>query len=1210
MATRPQIIIGTRRVEEMADRVRAAIEAVNQPRRMFGRADDMVRVVAGGDGSLLVRPFDAGAIKAEAEKAVLWDKPHRGGTVPARVPQEVVDFLVHADPIWPELPYLRRLVHAPVILPDARILAISGYDPDTQLYLALERGFVLPPVPDDPTEDDLMRSSALVQSYLDEFVFAEAADAANALGMFIGHLLRPLLGDEALLPMFDIDAPTQATGKTALANATGMLALGSAPKIVPEIKDADEMRKQVTSMLVGESELMLFDNLTQRLDDASLAAALTGEGVWGGRLLGTNNLANARQHTTFIATGNNLQIGPDLRRRSVYIRLDTNMADPGARRFRRTDFLGSLKAARPSLLAAVFTWVRRWLQQGSPSPGAPIMVGYNPFVRAINGLLRLVGLENFLGNLHSFRQSQDPEMAVWERWLAEWYRLWEAEPQPTGDLARALNNQLDRDLTAFGELRPDELHTYTQVDRDKLSLILGQCLHRHMGRVFGEYKLVQATRRDGFTRWRVITAQEVGSVGSVGSDPEPSPPIENIPVRVKGYPTDPTNPTDPTENQASRTRARKVSQKSVVTKGNARPLAEMKKPAVVVQPTDPLLHTARAHDAREVDADKRTSLWEVLQHAAEMRSVDTETFSDNPDPRAALHHWLGAQVRIISFADERGAHTVDWPSATIEQRLAVQRTLADPNGPLLPMHNARFDLTMLRAAGLQLPPMRRVFDTMLAAQLLDASSGTVGKYGLDDLAERYLGISMDKTLQTSDWGAPDISDEQYAYAARDAEVTWQLAQVLGNLLVEADMEEVFRIEMEFLAFTVALEFDGGLPVDTVAWMSMQVDIETERLGLEERLSNLYAGKAPKRWSARTWLQNYIREQGYLTGETADGKPTISAAALEEYRNDPLIDTYLRWKLLDTRNNGWGESYLQQNVGPDHCFHGDYRQLGTRTGRLSCSKPNLQQIPKSGGLREAIHPKAGRCFIKADYSQLQLVIIADESLDPVMCAAYDPKLSREDRRKAEHDLHTTTAKNVLGLKIPDGEKVKGAHRTVSKNINFGLCYGVGAGRLASMIERETGEECDIEIARMRKFNYFKTYSGVKHWHGLRKHLSAQGLAFDDEEHPNPIEIRTRAGRRRSEVWKFTEKVNSPIQMREADGVKTGLALLVPRLQKFHDARPVMMIHDEVIVECDIAEAEAVRETIEQALEEGMNRWLEHTTATVEAEIVRNYAGDAL
>ena len=89
--------------------------------------------------------------------------------------------------------------------------------------------------------------------------------------------------------------------------------------------------------------------------------------------------------------------------------------------------------------------------------------------------------------------------------------------------------------------------------------------------------------------------------------------------------------------------------------------------------------------------------------------------------------------------------------------------------------------------------------------------------------------------------------------------------------------------------------------------------------------------------------------------------------------------------------------------------------------------------------------------------------------------------------------------------------------------------------------------------------------------------------------------------------FTQKVNSPIQMREADGVKTGLALLVPRLKAFHDARPVMMIHDEVIVECDLAEARQVRETIERALEEGMNRWLRYTTATVEADVVRDYAG---
>ena len=1189
MPAKPKIVTSLYQVPEMADKVRAAIEDINQPSRIFSRSEDMVRVVAGGDGRLLVRGFDAGSIKAEAEKAIVWRKPRTGGDVPSRVPTEVVDFLVHAEPIWPELPFLRRLVHAPVILPDARILSISGYDPGTQLFLALDPGFALPPVPDDPTEDDLMRASSYVQSYLDEFVFAEPADAANALGMFIGHLLRPLLGEEALLPMFDIDAPTQATGKTALANATGVLALGAAPKLVPEIKDADEMRKQITSMLVGENELMLFDNLTQKLDDASLAAALTGEGMWGGRLLGTNNLANARANTTFIATGNNLEIGPDLRRRSVYIRMDANMADPSQRRFRRADFLGMLRDARPRLLAALFTWIRRWLQHGSPSAGAPIMVGYNPFVRAVHGLLSLVGREQWLGNLHNFRQNQDPETAVWGRWLAEWHRLWASEPVPSAELAKALNDQGNATYQAFGDLRPDDLATYTQIDREKLATTLGHVLGRQVDRVFDEFKLMRATRADGIRRWRVVPLDRV--------EPPESPESPS---------TEPDAGAHAHEERSALIQSQEPPVTEDVYTANAQvslvPIVSIdsrSRPAIgkSAYVRDKDTNGTNGTNDTEIEAVRvraRQAIAEQDLLVLKMTSLDTET--------TGLKTWQGAYVRLVAMDSGDKNTLVDVQHLRRGERKRLVDFLRDEHGSLIPMHNARFDLTMLTTADLPMPPLHRVFDTMLAAQLLDASAGVSGKYGLDDLALRYLGETMDKTLQVSDWSG-ELTDEQRAYARKDAEVTRRLALVLEREIRLAGMDQVLAIETEFLAFMVELELHGGLPVDVVAWMAQQEQLEDERLVLEARLAAVYQGQKPKRWSARTWLQNYIREQGYTTGLTADGKPQISAPALEEYASDPLIAAYLAWKKLDTRSNGWGQEYLDANVAADNCFHGDYRQLGTRTGRLSCSRPNLQQIPRVGGLREAIHPPEGRCFIKADYSQLQLVIVADESKDQVMCQAYDPEVAHKDRP----DLHTITARSVLGLKVPEGEKIKGAQRVICKNINFGLCYGMGAARLAGIIERETGQECDIEIAKLQRYRYFQTYSGVAHWHGLGKHRSSRGRTHEDEEYPNPIEIRTPAGRRRTNVVDFTQKVNSPIQMREADGVKTGLALLVPRLKAFHDARPVMMIHDEVIVECDLAEARQVRETIERALEEGMNRWLRYTTATVEADVVRDYAG---
>jgi DNA polymerase I len=1176
------------RTRDMAQQAIAAIVDANDPPTLFARAEDNLQITRWGER---IQPMDKALATHLGEEFCDWVTVRKTGAVATRMPPHVADDMLARAP-WADLPPLKRLVRSPIILPDARILGSSGYDASTGLYLALEPGFSLPTVPDEPTEDDLHGAFAYVRSFLDEFVFGSEADAANAVGLFIGHLLRPLIGDEALLPMFCVDAPTQSTGKTALANATGVLALGGPPKIVPEIKDADEWRKQVAALLVGETELVLFDNLTHKLDDASLAAMLTGEGMWGGRLLGGNLMVNERTKLTVIVTGNNLQVGDDLRRRVIYIRLNTNMPDPSSRMFRRTDFLGSLKQARPRLLAAFFTWARRWLQLGSPVSNAPILAGYNAFVRTVHGMLSMLGVDQWLGNLASFRDAQDPETAVWALWLGEWYALWGSEPQKSVDLAAALNSG-SPPYEAFSVARPSAFETYTQIDRDKLKTTIGNLLPTRVDQFFGNYQLLKATLKNGIQRWRVVPLDpsQTGSRGprvTVTPQPQGHPGSESVALveQVALVSSPPAG--NKTKNSHTRVGKETSSTSSTSsTKNDATTRAGARRdtrPSRVYSPSGPIGFAAVLR-ARALPGEK------------DMKGLDTET--------TGLRWWKpGERLRLVTLAAEEGSDLLDLDALRGQQYEDLVGLLDDPNGPELTMHNAVFDLAMMHAAGYPLPSMHRVFDTMLASQLLDQSGDTRPPQSLEALAERYLGVSLDKTYQLSDWTG-DLSPEQLNYARGDAEVTLKLARVLKERIRKEGLEEALRIEHEFIPFMIALA-GNGLPVDQVAWASLEQHAIEQRLRLEADLARLYPGTPPERWTAKGWLEAYLEERGLVTERTSQGKPSLSKTALENAQHDPLVAAYTAWKPYEKRGSTWGTRFLLDNLSEhDGRFHGDYRQLGTRTGRLSCDKPNLQNIPR-GGYREALRPSPGRCFVKADYSQLQLVIIADETRDRVMLSAYDPKVPHKDRP----DLHTITARSVLGMHIPEGQRVKGAHRVVAKGINFGLCYGMGAGRLAAMIERETGEPCDLEVAKMRKYRYFQTYDGVKAWHERPEHKSARGLSYDDLEHPNPIDVRSPSGRRRSQVVDFSQKVNSPIQMREADGVKAGLALLLPKLERFNDARPVMMIHDEVLVECDKAEARAVGLVVAGSLEEGMNRWLKYTTATVEVEIVQDYAGTPL
>lgn len=1170
----PKILTTDRPTREMAAEAIKAIIDADDPPTLFARDDDNVLITRDGEQ---LRIMDKALVKRLGEDCADWKKNKSGGTVPCAMPDHVADHMLSHAP-WNGLPKLARMIRSPVILPDARVLDRTGYDPDTGLYLALEPGFTLPPIETDPSEDDMMSSFRLIDSYQDEFVYATPADKANGLVMQVSHLMRSFIGERALLPMFALDAPMRSTGKTTLGQTCGWLALGTEPAVAGQIAKDEEWAKQIASTLKHEVEILMFDNLDVRLDDPTLAAVLTTEGKWAGRLLGGNDLVNARNKTTFIVTGNNLEVGPDLQRRVIYIRLDANMADPSRRQFKRTDFRGAMLAARPRLLAAFFTWVRRWLQLGSPVQGAPVMASYNPFVRAAHGLLSLVGVDSFLGNLGSFRDAQDADGATWARWLAEWFRLWGSEQQETGGLARTLDNPQD-DQRVFSEIRPSELAVYSDVDRKKLPVTLGYVLKKRIDQIYGGLKLIRGTVKDGYTRWRVIPVEpieadsppssppppetkvspsEVGVVGEVGSGTGSGAVqgnFDEILARV-GYTQSPTTPTTPTENKApERARVTRASREARKWTPSA---------------------FSRATRAR----------------VGALFSLDTET--------TGLLWWHEDRIRLVTFAWEDGVIWADvWE--TPEALEDLKQALAELEGPLA-MHNAAFDLGMLSREGIPAPA--RIFDTMLASQLLDSGGDERPAAGLDDLAKRYFDLEMDKTLQGPEHWLGELTERHVDYACLDAGVTHDLAVRLMTEVATNDLAVALEIEHGFVPFMMALHANG-LPLDQIAWLSLEQHAGEEKLRLGEQLAELYGKEPPEKWTQKGWLEEYLQEHGLVREWTTSGKPSTRKAALQEVASDPLIATYLAWKPNATRTSGWGSEYLRKNLAPDRKLHGDYRQLGTRTGRLSCDKPNMQNIPK-GPHRQAIHPGDGRCFVKADYSQLQLVIIADETRDPIMLAAYDPAVPHKQRP----DLHTITARNVLGLHIPRDERVTGAHRTVSKNINFGLCYGMGWGKLAGMIERETGQPCDENEAKLRKYKYFQTYDGVKHWHGLGKHLSSRGRAYDDDEYPNPIDLRSPSGRRRSGVWKFGQKVNSPIQMREADGVKTGLALLLPRLQAFNDARPVMMIHDEVIVECDIAEAEQVKAVVELALEEGMNRWLKYTTATVEAEIVKNYAGDAL
>jgi len=257
--------------------------------------------------------------------------------------------------------------------------------------------------------------------------------------------------------------------------------------------------------------------------------------------------------------------------------------------------------------------------------------------------------------------------------------------------------------------------------------------------------------------------------------------------------------------------------------------------------------------------------------------------------------------------------------------------------------------------------------------------------------------------------------------------------------------------------------------------------------------------------------------------------------------------------------------------------------------MACDHPNLQNIPRSGPLRNYIRAPEGRIFVIADYSQIELRIAAKISGDREMLSAY-----AEGR-----DLHTLSAQSLTGR-----DEVTKDDRKLAKAVNFGLLYGMGAKGLQSYALKGYGIEMSLEQAVLYRKRFFKIYPGLRRWHDGQRRAWQLG----------ETETRTLTGRRRMDVDRLTDRLNAPVQGTAADGLKLALAVLWERKGECSGAIPVLVCHDEVVVECDADKAQKAKEWLEKAMIEGMDVVMNETReidvpAEVEVRITRSWGEGA-
>jgi DNA polymerase-1 len=261
-------------------------------------------------------------------------------------------------------------------------------------------------------------------------------------------------------------------------------------------------------------------------------------------------------------------------------------------------------------------------------------------------------------------------------------------------------------------------------------------------------------------------------------------------------------------------------------------------------------------------------------------------------------------------------------------------------------------------------------------------------------------------------------------------------------------------------------------------------------------------------------------------------------------------------------------------------HADWFQIGAQSGRMACRNPNLQNLPRDPRYRACIRPGEGLVLIKADYAQIELRLAAELAGERRMIEAF---------RRGE-DLHRLTASLVLG-KPPDA--VTKDDRQLAKAINFGLVYGMGATAFAAHARTAYGVTLSEAQAAALREKFFQAYPALRRWHRAQPDGS--------------ITTRTVLGRKRFGVERFTEKLNTPVQGSGADGLKAALAELWETRERCPAARPVLAVHDEIVVEVPADAAEAARQWLVDCMTRGMQAVLREVPVEVEAMISRDFSG---
>ncbi|WP_137224301.1 DNA polymerase I [Shewanella sp. MEBiC00475] len=557
--------------------------------------------------------------------------------------------------------------------------------------------------------------------------------------------------------------------------------------------------------------------------------------------------------------------------------------------------------------------------------------------------------------------------------------------------------------------------------------------------------------------------------------------------------------------------------------------------------------------------------WIEKLSSAELISVDTETTSLN---------YMEAELVGISFTTEVGkaaylplAHDYLDAPKQIDKAIALEklRPILESDTPQKVGQNLKYDISILANAGITLKGVR--FDTMLESYVFNS---VASRHDMDGLALKYLGHKNISFEDVAGKGAKQLTFNQVhldvagPYAAEDADITLRLHQHLWpRLEKEPELASVFNeLELPLIQILSDVERQGVL-IDSMLLSQQSVELAKKLDDLENKAYEIAEEKfnlaSPKQ------LQTLFFEKlGYpVKKKTPKGAPSTSEEVLVELALDyPLPKIILQHRSLAKLKSTYTDKLPLMVNATTGRVHTSYHQANAATGRLSSSDPNLQNIPirteEGRRIRQAFIAPAGRKILAADYSQIELRIMAHLSQDAGLLKAF-----------AEgKDIHKATAAEVFGVHF---EEVTTEQRRRAKAVNFGLIYGMSAFGLAKQLDIPRNE------AQTYIDTYFARYPGVLKYMEETRAIAAE-LGYVSTLFGRRLylpEIRDRNAMRRQAAERAA--INAPMQGTAADIIKKAMILIHQWItqETQGEITMIMQVHDELVFEVDEAQAEALK-----------------------------------